>query len=259
MSTDWYELPFLKTTSIRSLKKIAIRLTVKIVSAVTKSFPNFLFIVPSIFNIRVQFNMKILLYNNKQSILLLVALWILSFYYLVGLDKGDTVLWLNGNGDVFFDDFFLIATKFGEPVIIVLICIVMLVSNWKKGILLSGALILNTIIVQLLKKLVFADHMRPLHYLQDKLSLIEGLAVHSSFSFPSGHTTGGFTLFFMVSLLVENKIIKCVLIFFGVIVAISRVYLSQHFLEDVVAASVLSASTCVIYYILFNKSKFRFI
>lgn len=203
--------------------------------------------------------MKLLIKDNKLSLLLLLAVWVLSIYILNCYDKGMSVLWFNEQRTVFFDYFFMWATKLGEPIIIVIVSGILMYSNWRKGVLLAGSLVLNTIIVQLLKRQVFSGHMRPIYYLKDQLSLIEGLDVHSNFSFPSGHTTGGFTLFFMLVLLIKNQTAKISFMFLGVLVAISRVYLSQHFLEDVFAASVLASFTCLIYYISFSKSKLGFL
>ena len=197
--------------------------------------------------------------DNKVSLSLVILLLSVATYYLVNLEKGTFVLYLNENRTPVFDFLFRwVFTKMGEPVFCVLMCLLTLFLNKNKGILLSVALILNTIIAQVLKNFVFSDHKRPLHYFAEKLNLIEGLDVHSGLSFPSGHTMGGFTLYFMLSLFVKSVPLKVGLIILGALVGVSRIYLSQHFLEDVVAASVISTVMCIIYYIIFNKTKFKF-
>lgn len=197
--------------------------------------------------------------DNKVSLALIVVILSLGFYYLNSHEKGTLVLLLNQHRTPVFDVFFVWVTKMGEPFWCVAVALVLIIKKRKEGALLAIALILNTVLVQFLKRMVFSDHKRPLHYMAEELNLIEGIDIHSGFSFPSGHTTGGFTLYFMLSLLIKSVPLKIVLILLGALVGISRVYLSQHFLEDVIAATGLSTMTCLIYYIIFNKTKFKFI
>ena len=197
--------------------------------------------------------------GNKVSIGLVVFFLSVSLYYLICFEKGTFVLLLNENRTSVFDFLFRwVFTKMGEPIFCVVLCVVTLFLNKRKGALVSIALIINTVIVQVLKNFVFSDHKRPLHYFEDQLNLIKGLDVHSGLSFPSGHTIGGFTLYFMLSLFVKSRPLKITLMFLGLLVGLSRVYLSQHFLEDVVASVAIATVTCVFYFIIFNKTKFRF-
>ena len=72
-------------------------------------------------------------------------------------------------------------------------------------------------------------------------------------SFPSGHSTCAFALYFALSLILDNKIIKSICFTIALLVAYSRVYLSQHFFEDVYAGSLIGVVTTIIIFYLLGK------
>ena len=80
--------------------------------------------------------------------------------------------------------------------------------------------------------------------------------MHDDFSFPSGHTTVAFCIFFGLALIIPNKKIGAALIVLASLVGFSRTYLSYHFLMDLVAGSFLGVSTALgMFYILRKKLK----
>lgn len=130
---------------------------------------------------------------------------------------------------------------------------------------LASNLLLSTIIVQPIKHIVCAP--RPLTWFAENmpdisLPLIEGVRMNHWLSFPSGHTTTFFVLFFTLSIILCEEDIKgknilsfiCFLCAsFG---AYTRIYLSQHFALDVFAGILIALfSTLVLYFFLVKKSK----
>lgn len=130
---------------------------------------------------------------------------------------------------------------------------------------LASNLLLSTIIVQPIKHIVCAP--RPLTYFAENmpdisLPLVEGVRMNHWLSFPSGHTTTFFVLFFTLSIILCEEDIKgknilsfiCFLCAsFG---AYTRIYLSQHFALDVFAGILFALfSTLVLYFFLVKKSK----
>ncbi|MCA1759425.1 MAG: phosphatase PAP2 family protein, partial [Bacteroidales bacterium] len=65
-------------------------------------------------------------------------------------------------------------------------------------------------------------------------------------SFPSGHTATAFSVFLMLALITKNRWGKLALFFGAVVVAYSRVYISQHFLVDITAGSIISVLLMVL-------------
>ena len=130
---------------------------------------------------------------------------------------------------------------------------------------LASNLLLSTLIVQPIKHLVHAP--RPLTWFAENcpdisLPLVEGVRMNHWLSFPSGHTTTFFALFFCVSIIlcaenVKGKNILSFLCFlcaaFG---AYTRIYLSQHFALDIFAGILIAIfSTLLLYFFLVKKTQ----
>ena len=130
---------------------------------------------------------------------------------------------------------------------------------------LASNLLLSTLIVQPIKHLVHAP--RPLTWFAEhmpdvSLPLVEGVRMNYWLSFPSGHTTTFFALFFTLSIILcaENIKGKNILSFicflcasFG---AYTRIYLSQHFALDIFAGILIAIfSTLLLYYFLVLKTQ----
>lgn len=130
---------------------------------------------------------------------------------------------------------------------------------------LASNLLLTTLIVQPIKHIVHAP--RPLTWFavncpDISLPLVEGVKMNHWLSFPSGHTTTFFALFFCLSIILcaENIKGKYILSFicflcaaFG---AYTRIYLSQHFALDIFAGMLIAVlSTILLYYFLVLKTK----
>lgn len=130
---------------------------------------------------------------------------------------------------------------------------------------LASNLLLSTLIVQPIKHIVYAP--RPLTWFAENmpdisLPLVEGVSMNHWLSFPSGHTTTFFVLFFTLSIIMcaENINGKNMLSFicflcatFG---AYTRIYLSQHFALDIFAGILIAVvSTLILYYFLVLKTK----
>ena len=130
---------------------------------------------------------------------------------------------------------------------------------------LASNLLLTTLIVQPIKHIVHAP--RPITWFAQNmpdisLPLVEGVKMNHWLSFPSGHTTTFFALFFCLSIILcaENAKGKHILSFlcflcatFG---AYTRIYLSQHFALDIFAGILIATcTTSILYYFLVLKTK----
>ena len=105
----------------------------------------------------------------------------------------------------------------------------------------------------LLKNLFLID--RPLAFFRknnliETINLVAGVDVHTgATSFPSGHAMSAFALYSLLILYLPNKA-RYVIPLFGiaVCVAISRVYLVQHFFPDVYAGSIIGVALALLFY-----------
>ena len=90
----------------------------------------------------------------------------------------------------------------------------------------------SAFLVSLLKNLY--DEPRPSRVLAGQdLNWVQGLDLYANHSFPSGHTGAAFTMFLILSFFVGKKNYSILFFTIALLVAISRVYLFQHFLIDV--------------------------
>ena len=146
------------------------------------------------------------------------------------------------------------------------LCVILLLfyrAGWAT--FLASNLLLSTVIVQPIKHIVCAP--RPLTWFAENmpdvtLPLVEGVRMNHWLSFPSGHTTTFFVLFYSLSIILcaENVTGKMILSFlcflcasFG---AYTRIYLSQHFALDVFAGILIAVfSTLSLYFFLVKKTK----
>ena len=146
------------------------------------------------------------------------------------------------------------------------LCVILLLfyrAGWAT--FLASNLLLSTIIVQPIKHIVHAP--RPLTWFAENmpdvtLPLVEGVRMNHWLSFPSGHTTTFFVLFYSLSIIlcaenVTGKTILSLLCFlcasFG---AYTRIYLSQHFALDIFTGILIALfSTLSLYFFLVKKTK----
>lgn len=130
-------------------------------------------------------------------------------------------------------------------------------------------------ILQVLKHII--SHPRPVsafeEYSDAVLPVVQGVDLHHSNSFPSGHASTFFVFCTCCVLLLayrygqkvrqnsqESCILPCVLavllVAFAALGAYSRIYLSQHFLSDVCVGSIIGfVAPCMVFYFIRNKLK----
>ncbi len=186
--------------------------------------------------------------KNKKNILILILGLILiiltiliclgyteSFdtfcYNLVTLNMNDT--WTN---------IFKVITFLGSTLFIVLAGIFFFVFFLLKGeknksFLISGTLIISTILNNLIKIIIRRERPGVL-----------ALVTEKSFSYPSGHMMASVTLYGLLYYLVYksnlNKKVKIfleiILIILPILIGISRIYLGVHFATDIIGATLVS-------------------
>lgn len=156
-------------------------------------------------------------------------------------DKGTCYLKVNELSRPSFDLFFKFFTFFGDGLLFLGITFLLLFKRIQYFFLFLMTYLSSGLMAQLLKKVIFRSAERPTKYFEEltNLHLVEGIDIHQYQSFPSGHTATAFALFLLLSILINNKWLSVLFFMMALLVGISRVYLSQHFLEDVIAGAVI--------------------
>lgn len=132
-------------------------------------------------------------------------------------------------------------TGWGEGPMFVLVIIAYALQKawWRAGEFVAAG-ILSSVLVQCLKKLVFAPSPRPMGVIEwSQTLLVTDLDLPLQFAFPSGHTTTAFIFFALIALHWRRPAIQVFAAFCAIAVAVSRVYLMAHWVTDVMAGAVL--------------------
>ena len=190
---------------------------------------------------------KLIFKNNK------IFFFYLGFFLLFGgilyfSTNSDVLLfYFNSHRSLFFNKIFVFSTSLAETFGIVSVLLILLLYRYSMFVFTVINLIITTSLVGIIKTVTnlprpagFFEHSSSVH-----LNFVEGVKMNYFLSFPSGHTTVAFAMFLILSISFENKIIKHVAFYLALMVAISRVYLLQHFFRDVYFASILGV-LCVL-------------
>ena len=92
------------------------------------------------------------------------------------------------------------------------------------------------------------------HFPTIQLHQIVGEHLHTSHSFPSGHTITAFAFFLALSFFTKRPSLHFLYFILALLVGYSRIYLSQHFAIDVLAGSFIGVSVTIICKYYFDKS-----
>jgi membrane-associated phospholipid phosphatase len=175
---------------------------------------------------------------------------ITGIFIIANFDKGQFELWFNRQHQPAFDYFFFYITYLGDGIGSTILVILLLLRRIYYGILAALSVIVSTIIAQGMKRLMFHDFPRPVKFFQKKveLHLIDGLEIHEFYSFPSGHSSGAFAVFILLCLISKNKIWSLCYFTLALMVALSRVYLMQHFFIDTFFGAIIGTLSAVFVY-----------
>ncbi|MBK8498002.1 MAG: phosphatase PAP2 family protein [Flavobacteriales bacterium] len=146
------------------------------------------------------------------------------------------------------DVFFRFYTHAGDGLVpTVLALLLLLVKDVRSFMMMGLSCGLSAIAVQVLKRTVFADHHRPGMFRDVLVDMdwVPGIEQMNHFSFPSGHATCAFSMCLAAAVVIGKRHWALPMLVIAVMLAFSRVYLSQHFTEDVLAGSALGTLTAV--------------
>lgn len=183
-------------------------------------------------------------------LLLLVGTWQLLY------TQEQLMQWVNFRNTLLADQLFPYVTYMGDGAFYVIICLILLGYNRRIGLVALASFALSSLTSLLLKKFVFNDSLRPLKFFEHstyEYHIIKGLDIYSYNSFPSGHTTTAFAVFSLLAFLDDRKERGWVFLLLAALTGYSRVYLFQHFVEDVYVGSLIGTITSILVYLLLRQ------
>jgi len=191
------------------------------------------------------------LIQKNKIFMSLFFIWLIACSaLLLVINKGDETLFCELNRNKFLDIFFSFWTNTGEGLFFVAFTIILSMYKFRYAILSIIIFSASGLFGQFLKKIIYGPVPRPSKFFENiqKIKGVDGVEMHSVFSFPSGHTITAFALFTFIAIISPNKYGFFWLIF-AVLTAFSRIYLCQHFLIDTFAGSAIGTIFCITFWI----------
>lgn len=179
-----------------------------------------------------------------------------AIYLLITYTKTDSHLLLTTWHNTIGDFIFKYGTHLGDGVAVVAFTLLGLFWGKRHALQIGLSGLLSGGIAQFLKKVVYGPTPRPFKFFENtevQLYHVAGVDINQVFSFPSGHATSAFCLAFSFALLAQRKRYDILFGLLGILVAYSRVYLSQHFLEDILFGSVIGMTTALAVHLTLNR------
>lgn len=189
--------------------------------------------------------------HNRYFFLSYLILLILGIFILITYSKTEGFILMNPWHPKLLDYFFMVFTYFGDGLFVIALALILFfIKKRFLSLMVLSSYALSGIIAQVLK--FFIDEARPAYYLakSNYPYFIDGVTLHNLHSFPSGHATSAFALAATLGFAVKNKNYSILFLLMAALAGYSRIYLGQHFMNDVLAGSIigmLSAIFCWIY------------
>lgn len=203
-------------------------------------------------------NNKNVFSENKAFLIPCLVVWITGAVILAIYDKVSIQIWANGFYSPWQNDIWMAVTDMGDTFFFLAVFFIGSLLSYRFSLYLSVTGIVMVANSTLLKYLFV--HPRPLTVLAEmnlleSINTVPGYAMKCCNSFPSGHTATAFALFCTCALFMRNRVLKFAVFVLALAVGYSRIYLMQHFFEDVYAGSLIGVVTAVAAYCLLSKAR----
>lgn len=194
-----------------------------------------------------------LLYRTNRFFFIGFLIFVLaSLFVLIFFSKAEGFFLLNPYHTNLLNLIFIPLTYLGDGFFCV--AVGLLLFFFKKrflSLMVLSSYAISGIIAQILKSYIV--EARPAVYLKGSTYqyFIENVTLHNFHAFPSGHSASAFALAAVLSFAVKNKKYSMLFLAGAVLVGYSRIYLAQHFIDDVLAGAligILSAIFCRIFF-----------
>lgn len=180
--------------------------------------------------------MKKILHRNIYFYIPAIAFLLLFGIYILSLGKEEAFLHINHSRGEWLDIIAPYITFLGDGWFAAILVVLFLAMPQFKQINLFFAWMSTFLLVTVLKNYIFSDALRPMSHFYEKNYLVlhpPGILMHTSHSFPSGHTASAFAVFAILSFYSESRLLKIIYLLLAALAGWSRIYLGQHFTEDV--------------------------
>jgi membrane-associated phospholipid phosphatase len=181
------------------------------------------------------------------------------FFCLIALllfDKDGLHIAINQKNHPTADVFFKYLTYLGDGRMLIIYALILLFIKYRFVLILLLSNLFSGIMTFILKTQVFDASLRPKKYFENiyELRLIPGVENYLHNSMPSGHTATAFCVFTCFALMSKSKSTGFLYLIIAALIGFSRIYLSQHFLDDVFIGSMIGVLFALLVFYLFERS-----
>ena len=174
---------------------------------------------------------------------------IASIVFLALHSKVDGFILLNSYHSQPLDLFFMIYTNVGDGLYSIGLFLLLLwfrkpLPGWE----IVFAFLLAGLMVQVLKNIFPMPRPQTLLEHTSYPYFIHGFTHVGNASFPSGHTATAFGTVTILSIFAKNKNISLLYLLAAILVGYSRIYLGEHFLQDVLTGALIGVPVALIVY-----------
>jgi len=194
------------------------------------------------------------IFNENRIFFICFLTWYFILSFLIfSIPKQEIFQFTNSKHSLFFDYFFSVITQFGDGIFVIILALLsFFIWSKKLGIAIAANYIGSGLICSFLKK-TFQSY-RPGFNLQDDPSFhaISWMPMSHHNAFPSGHTTSAFALAASIAFFSKNQTIGIIALLLACLTGYSRVYLGQHYWDDVWFGSMLGIGFSTFYFLMFS-------
>ena len=199
-------------------------------------------------------NLKDIFATNRLFFGCFVFFFVVGLVFLLMEGKAGAFVALNPYHRSALDTFFIYVTFLGDGTFSVLVIVLfLLMRRWPQACLVTISFLLSALLTGILKNVFSMPRPKQFFAPGEYSYFINGVTNVGFASFPSGHTTSVFALATMLALMEKNKRTNFVYLLVAVAVGYSRIYLGQHFLNDVLMGSTIGVLTSVVIYWLLSQ------
>lgn len=177
--------------------------------------------------------------------------WLILFGYLWIFFQGYLETWdqviyqfLHSLTSTSVTGMMIAVTFIGSVIGVVIICLICLIADWRKGLFISMNVAFVTLCNMIIKNII--QRPRP---------SVTHLVIETGYSFPSAHSMVSFALFAMIAYFLwrKHKITAILIMCFPMMIGITRIYLGVHYASDVIGGFLFALAYLCLVISIFGK------
>ncbi len=198
--------------------------------------------------------------KNRVFFIAFFLLAIVAILILVIYTKREGFYLLNNYHSHSLTQLFIYLTYLGDGAFVIMLGLVLIFfKRRREGIVILASYLMSGGVAQLIKEVVVEARPGIVFQNSGYPYLIDEVTLHNMHAFPSGHSASAFALAATLAFCIKNKWYSLIFLALAALVGYSRIYLAQHFMQDVFAGAVIGMMSAIICLLLYEDHRPRFL